>query len=121
MRVGIAYPEEKYNKVKTLRLLRKNNVDMDKITALIDIPDNLVDMLEGLGNKILPIEEEGISDNYMKGFEILNRVFLKAIEEENKAVMEFLRKNMTEEEIKLLGRYQNNVLGWFIKRSEKRR
>ena len=103
MRVGIVYPQEKYNKVKTLRLLRKNKVDMDKITGLVDVPDNLVDMLEGLGNKILPIEEKVASDDYMKGFEILNRVFLKAIEDENKVVMDFLRKNMTDEEIKLLG------------------
>ena len=102
MRVGIVYPQERYNKVKTLRLLRKNDVNLDKITALVDIPDNLVDMLEGLGNRVLPIGEKGASDDYVKGFEILNRVFLKAIKEKNKDVMNFLRQNISKEETKLL-------------------
>jgi len=109
MRVAIHYPNEKSKKVKTLRFLRKNNIELNKITAIIDTAEDLIPKLKEFGNKLIELEykngkysSESVELKYKKGFEILNRIFLKAIGEKNRAVVEFLRKNLTKEEIEFL-------------------
>ncbi len=109
MKVGIIYPKEKNQKVKTLRLLKKENIEFNKLTAIIDTAEDLIPKLIELGNQFIEVDGKKSAKTaersylkHKKGFEILNRTFLKAIAEKNQDVMDFLRKNISKEEAAFL-------------------
>jgi len=118
LKIGIVYPKERNRKIKTLRLLKKRNIEMNKLTAIIDTAEDITNELIGLGNKLVDLEyskehnaKEPIDNKYKKGFEILNRVFLRAIAEKNSVVMNFIRNNLTKEEVDFLKEVSKNVVG----------
>lgn len=103
MKIAVKYPENKVLKNKTRRLLQRNGIDFEKVTLIADINDkSLLMELEGFGNEVIEIKNSETKSGKVKGFEILNRVFLKAIDEKNRSIMLFLRDNITKEDRELL-------------------
>ncbi len=106
MKFGLIYPAEKSEKMRTLRFLKAKNIDHNKITALVEIPENAKALKEGLekiGNTLIPMEGEIQAPNtIVQKYHILNRLFTQAIREDKKSVINFLLSNLTNEEIELL-------------------
>ena len=106
MNFGLIYPPEKSEKMRTKRYLDSKNIPTQKITALIEIPkgsETLKTDLEEIGNTLIPVAGAApIPDKTVNKFNILDRLFRKAIREGKKTVIKFLLTNLSEDEIKLL-------------------
>ncbi|MHA1277607.1 MAG: hypothetical protein ACTSQI_04975 [Candidatus Helarchaeota archaeon] len=108
MKFGLRYPPEKINKMRTKRLLEAKKIPKERVTALIEIPNDielLKNELEKIGNVLIPVDgDTSTPDSVVKKFKILDRLFRKAIreKEENPEVVNFLLANLSTDEIQIL-------------------
>ncbi|NVM01403.1 MAG: hypothetical protein HWN67_03655 [Candidatus Helarchaeota archaeon] len=80
MKIGIKYPEDKVLKVKTMRYLNRNNIEIDKITGLLSsISAEEINDLRSFGNEIVELGNESNSkqvDTFKNAFMELDKLFL---------------------------------------------
>lgn len=80
MKIGIKYPEDKVLKVKTMRYLNRNNIEIDKITGLLSsISAEEINDLRSFGNEIVELGNESNSkqiDTFKNAFIELDNLFL---------------------------------------------
>lgn len=100
--------EESKIQMRILRFIKNNNWTLEKVTGKIILPitdkHKLLE-LETLGADITPIEPDlklFEKTKLEQKFNILNNLFEKAINENESKVIEFLMKNLSETEMKLL-------------------
>lgn len=110
MRYKLTYNMDKTLKIKTLRYLRSLNLNFERTTFIVDIPEevSIKDMkiqkgsiieklVTKLENTLEPLNDD-TNNGYTIGFSILNRLFLKAIAEKNPEIIKFIRKLLTKKE-----------------------